>query len=360
MAAFDVLLPVRNGIDYLGEAIESIAAQSFGDWRLFVLDHGSHDGSVELAARYRERDSRIVVCSFPEASGLADLLNRGLALCDANYVLRQDADDVSMPHRMEVLAGAFADDPALVLAGSRGDVIDASGARIGAIDVPAGPAAIAAQALFITPMSHPTVAMRLDALHRLGARYGNDFLGVLPVSGRLQVSGLAEDYFLFAQLAFSVKCTNVEKALVSYRWHGANTGGTRYVEQMQTALRISRYMARTMAVASGTECFDPAPFCNHGECLFDVHELAAVPMHYERLARLLRRLVPAGADLERELAFREVVSHRRRARMAAAFCGYAARFAVSTTQRRTVSSWLLRGIKRRRPLKIQVEGWGAC
>lgn len=49
MATFDVLLPVKNGIAFLAEALDSIVHQTFKDWRLIVLDHGSTDGSVELA-----------------------------------------------------------------------------------------------------------------------------------------------------------------------------------------------------------------------------------------------------------------------------------------------------------------------
>jgi len=70
MATFDVLLPVKNGIAFLAEAMDSIVHQTFKDWRLIVLDHGSTDGSVELAEVYAERDARVIVRSFPEAQGL--------------------------------------------------------------------------------------------------------------------------------------------------------------------------------------------------------------------------------------------------------------------------------------------------
>src|SRR5258706_45172 len=89
MATFDVLLPVKDGIAFLAEALDSIVAQTFRDWRLIVLDHGSTDGSAELAAAYAERDVRIIVRAFPAAHGLAGLLNCGLELCDCRYVLRQ-------------------------------------------------------------------------------------------------------------------------------------------------------------------------------------------------------------------------------------------------------------------------------
>src|SRR6476469_10020336 len=106
MATFDVLLPVKDGIACLAAALDSIVAQTFRDCRLIA------------------RDPRIELHPFPEARGLSGLLNAGLDLCDCKYVLRQDADDVSLPNRMEELARAFEADPALVVAGSLGDVID--------------------------------------------------------------------------------------------------------------------------------------------------------------------------------------------------------------------------------------------
>ena len=46
MAAIDVMMPVKNGLPFLPEAIDSIRNQSFADWRLLVLDHGSTDGEI--------------------------------------------------------------------------------------------------------------------------------------------------------------------------------------------------------------------------------------------------------------------------------------------------------------------------
>jgi glycosyltransferase involved in cell wall biosynthesis len=41
MATIDVMMPVKNGLPFLAESIDSIRNQSFTDWRLLVLDHGS-------------------------------------------------------------------------------------------------------------------------------------------------------------------------------------------------------------------------------------------------------------------------------------------------------------------------------
>ncbi|MEO6353631.1 MAG: glycosyltransferase [Burkholderiaceae bacterium] len=362
MATFDVLLPVKNGIAFLAEALDSIVHQTFRDWRLIVLDHGSTDGSVELAQNYAERDARIIVRSFPEAQGLSGLLNCGLDLCDCEFVLRQDADDVSLPDRMEVLLRTFEADSALVVAGSLGDVIDAHGKTIGKIDMPTGRHGVAAGALFRTPICHPAAAMRFDAMRRLGrvggpgVRYGEDFIGAMPIERQLHVPGLAEDYFLFGQLALVAPCININRALIQYRWHGANVGATKYLAQMQMALNISRYLAESVSILHGVPKFDPAPFCNHGERLFEIEGQTDFSAEYAVLRKVLAKIVPAGVDLERELAFRKVISDRAKTTMAARFCSYAVRHGVHPAESRTIRSWLLRGLKKQPILMLKPSG----
>ena len=362
MATFDVLLPVKDGIAFFAEALDSIVAQTFRDWRLLVLDHGSTDGSVELALAYAARDARIVVHSFPDAAGLAGLLNRGLALSDCRYVLRQDADDVSLPERMAVLAQAFEADAALVVAGSLGNVIDARGATIGQIDMPTGPHGVAAGALLRTPVCHPAAALRLDALERLGrrsgiaVRYGDDFIGALPAVRRLHVPALAEDYFLFGQLALMAPCVNLDRKLIAYRWHGANIGATKHHAQMQVALDISRALAATVALLHGGEACDPAPFCNHGERLFAIDGQTDFSDAFAQLAATLRKMAPAGADLERELAFRHVLARRDRFTMATRWAAFAARHGARPAEWRTVRAWLLRGLQRQPLLRLAPSG----
>jgi len=362
MATFDVLLPVKNGIAFLAEAIDSIITQTFKDWRLIVLDHGSTDGSVELAQHYAESDARVIVRVFPEAVGLAGLLNYGLELCDCKYVLRQDADDISMPDRMMVLAKAFDDDPTVVLLGSLGDVIDAQGKKIGNIDMPTGPQGVAATALFRIPICHPAAALRFDAMQRLGrvngaaVRYGADFLGAMPSTRRLTVPGLAEDYFLFGQLALIAPCKNIASRLIKYRWHSANVGSTKYHAQMQMALDISRYLAESLSILKNVAHVDPAPFCNHGESLFDVEGQTNFSAEYAKLCQVLRKTIPASKELDRELAFRKVIADRSVTSMGMRFAAYALRYRIRSAELNTVRSWMLRGVKKRPMLLLKPTG----
>lgn len=356
MATFDVLLPVKNGIEYLAEAIDSILQQTYRDWRLLVLDHGSTDGSLELAQIYADCDSRVQVHSLPGADGLAGLLNAGLDLCDCRYVLRQDADDVSLPERMDVLAEMLDADPELVLAGSFGEVMDSEGRKIGILDMPIGLHGVRVSTPFRTPVAHPTVAMRLDAIRRLGARYGVDFVGAMPEHKRMRVPGLAEDYFLFGQLALVARCRNTERSLIRYRWHGANVGVTRYVDQTQLALDISRYLTDSLAIMHGVASVDPAPFCNHGVNLIHINGRSDFSVEYGRLERFMRKVMPDSEELRRELSYRKAISNRSGVVMGARYLGHAARYGVHHVEWRTVKSWLIRDLKKQSILTLTPTG----
>jgi hypothetical protein len=346
MALFDVLLPVRNCKTFLRESLDSIRTQTFRDWRMFVLDHGSSDGSLELAQTYEEMDARIIVRSYPEARGLSALLNFGIDLCDGKYLLRQDADDISKPNRMDVLADAFESNPELVLAGSLGDIIDARGRKIGNIDMPRGRGGVAASAFYRIPVLHPSAAIRLDQIQRFGARYGEDFIKAIPQALRLEVPALAEDYFLFGQLAMTAQCRNIEQSLIKFRWHGANISATRAMEQLQVALDISRYLADSFSIMHGVARFDPAPFCNHGERLIQINGKIDFLDEFERMQSILLKVMPDSSELKRELSFRRAVAGRASFAMAGRYSGHAVRHGVSRTEWRTVKSWLWRRLKK--------------
>jgi len=95
----DIVVPVFNGATTITEAIESLQRQTFTNFRIIVVDDGSTDQTPEVLAALRARDSRITVVTQPNG-GIADALNAGLRLCQAEFVARQDADDISHPSRL--------------------------------------------------------------------------------------------------------------------------------------------------------------------------------------------------------------------------------------------------------------------
>jgi glycosyltransferase involved in cell wall biosynthesis len=339
---------------FLVEAIDSIRNQTFTDWRLLILDHGSSDGSLQMAQQGAEIDSRILVSSHPEANGIAELRNIGLGKCDCRYLLLQDADDVSFPNRMEIVMRGFDSWPDLLVIGGEAIVIDPAGRRMDHLRAPAGPAAVAAASFFYFPIIHPAAAANFRALMRLGATYGEDIIGAVPLKDRITVRTLAEDYMLFSQLALLGPCVNIPVPLIRYRRHKKSAGVTNPTEQIAQALRVSRFLAKSFCLKNGLKPFDPGPFCNHADHVFDLGIRDYVDQFHD-MAEALRRGLGRSEALERELAFRELLATRSSSAMALRFMGFLLRHAVSPAERRTVRNWLLKDLRHGRYVYRVVE-----
>jgi glycosyltransferase involved in cell wall biosynthesis len=109
-----ILMPVRNGADWLGEALESIRGQTFPDWELVAVDDGSTDSTPRILEAYRRRDGRLRVLATSERNrGIVAALNCGLDEVRGRYVARVDADDVALPERLAEQVGALDEDAAL-------------------------------------------------------------------------------------------------------------------------------------------------------------------------------------------------------------------------------------------------------
>ncbi|WP_019882386.1 MULTISPECIES: glycosyltransferase [unclassified Methylophilus] len=357
MAKIDVLLPVKNGVAYLAEAIDSIINQNFSDWRLIVLDHGSTDGSYEMALDYAKADQRIVVFQFLDAVGLSGLLNKGLELCQCDFVMRHDADDVAFPDRMEKSLAAFARHPHIDVIGGHALKIDAEGKETGLIKVPTDIARLQAAFFFKNPIIHPTVMMRFSTIQALAMRYGIDFINLLPESEQLVVNGLAEDYYLFGQLGVLGKCLNIDEVLIKYRWHGNNVGAKKFLDQISLSIKISRYLAASFSARHSIERFDPAPFCTYGGTVLEIvpnvshHDLAS---RFNKMSDNLSRVLGKSNGLSRELAYRKVLSTRHTLCMLIKYMFFTLKNSRELDEWYAVKNWVTRKIKRRQFVSVEL------
>src|SRR5207237_7493623 len=95
-----VLLPVWNGEAFLEQAMESILRQTLSSFELIVIDDGSTDRTAAIADEFASRDDRVRVLRRPH-EGLSATLNAGIAAARGEYVARMDADDISVPDRLQ-------------------------------------------------------------------------------------------------------------------------------------------------------------------------------------------------------------------------------------------------------------------
>lgn len=231
-----VLMAVRDGAQYLREAVESILAQTLGEFELLVIDDGSTDATCEILESYRDSRLRIVNNGCP--MGLAASLNRGLELAEGDYIARMDCDDVSLPRRLEKQA-AFMD--ANMDVAVCGTWVRTIGARDGDIwQFPTSDAAIKASFIFHTPLAHPSVIIRKQALDAHVLRYDASVTK-------------AQDYEFWVRCALYLKFANIPEPLLLYRLHSSNLSSASADAKYTTARNIRLRQIQGLGIDPTTE-----------------------------------------------------------------------------------------------------------
>ena len=103
------IVPAYNAERWLGDALESILAQTYQPLEILVVDDGSTDGTPDVVASFGER---IVGLRQPNA-GPASALNRGLGASRGELVAFLDADDLWPPRKLELQAARLSAAPEL-------------------------------------------------------------------------------------------------------------------------------------------------------------------------------------------------------------------------------------------------------
>ncbi len=214
-------MPIHNGEAFVAAAIESVLGQTFRDFEFLIIDDGSTDGSVEIIAGYT--DSRIRLIRNEHQIGQIRTLNRGLELAHGEFIARMDADDISLPERLERQVGFMEAYPDV---GACGTWVATLGDREGEVwKYPESAGDIRCRLLFDSALAHPSVCMRRQAF----ARHALLFDEAYP---------LAEDYQLWRTASAAFPLANIGEVLVRYRIHAESVSQRRSQQQEATVRRI--------------------------------------------------------------------------------------------------------------------------
>lgn len=162
--AVSVLLPVRDGGGAFARALDSVLAQTLGDFELLVLDDGSRDGTAALARGCG--DARVRLVSDGRRLGLAARLNQGIDLARGRYLARMDADDLCFTSRLERQAAFLDVHPEVDLVGCRAIVFREGGEVVGLLPFDATHEAICAAPWRWLRLPHPTWMGRIEWFRR--------------------------------------------------------------------------------------------------------------------------------------------------------------------------------------------------
>jgi glycosyltransferase involved in cell wall biosynthesis len=208
-----VVLPVRDGGAWLVEAVDSVLGQSLSDLELLVVDDHSRDGAPQRLPRRHPRLR--VLCN--RGRGVSSAFNTGFAASKGEFVARMDADDISLPERLERQVQFLEAHPDIDICGACVEIFVEDGARGGRpeggnrryqqwLNSCRSPEAIHRERFIESPIPNPTAMFRRAALTRLQGYADPDW---------------PEDYDLFLRAdALGMHMAKPDGVLLRWREHG--------------------------------------------------------------------------------------------------------------------------------------------
>ena len=199
-----VVCSVRDGARFLEPALRSVLTQSYRDFELIVIDDGSTDDTSEILERIAAEDPRVRTVHQPHA-GLTRSLNTGLGLARGALVARQDADDISLPHRFADQVRFLQARPEHLVVGTRYETIDETGKVKRRHRPPLLDFRIRLQLLTANALAHSSVMFRREVILELGG-YDESFT-------------TAQDYELWCRVAMRGRLANLRRIGLQRRRH---------------------------------------------------------------------------------------------------------------------------------------------
>jgi glycosyltransferase involved in cell wall biosynthesis len=217
-----VLMPVYNGEKYLSEAIKSILNQTFTDFEFLFINDGSTDQSKIIIDSFH--DPRIVYIENEQNNGLIYSLNLGISLAKGKYIARMDADDISLPKRLEKQVNYLEQHKDIGICGASAYRIDGNGNVLGKMGRIRNPQVLQASLIFSSPFIHPLMMIRTELIadNMYDPRYKH-----------------VEDYELWTRLLIICKGINLNDYLLLYRWHDENISVVQNEIQKQLTKEIA-------------------------------------------------------------------------------------------------------------------------
>lgn len=220
-------MAVRNGAPFVGDALSSILAQTFGDLEVIVVDDASTDDTAEEIERVADERVKCVTLDTPSGD-LALALDAGVRIASGHLIARMDADDLCYPARLERQVATMRAEPDLVLLGSWVDAVERDGTHKMVSRPPTDDTSIRFILNYRSPYHHPSVIMRRAALEAAGGfRAGYRY---------------AEDYDLWRRLIQHGRAANLPEVLLAQRYHPTSTSGLFRREQDEQSDRIGAEM----------------------------------------------------------------------------------------------------------------------
>lgn len=172
MIQVSVIMAVYNEPEtFISQAIDSILKQTYRDYEfIIILDNPQNTSILDFLHDYERKDKRIKILVNDKNIGLAMSLNRGIEMAVGKYIARMDADDISMPNRLERQYAYMEENEDIDILSTIATYIDKDGNTTGKARLQTTKSwRIGKMLNYINILFHSSVMMRKDKIVGIGA-----------------------------------------------------------------------------------------------------------------------------------------------------------------------------------------------
>jgi glycosyltransferase involved in cell wall biosynthesis len=217
-----VIIPCYNVEAYVEVALLSIIHQTYKNLEIICIDDCSTDNTFDILSRIAKSDSRIVLLRNEQNLKLIKTLNKAIGLATGDYIARMDADDFSLPERIEKQL-SFLEKNNLKVCGTL-VAFYRNGKLKKSLQLATLHNAMFLMSFFDSPLIHPSTLIVAESLKKF--RYTDN-----------EQSFLIEDYELWCRMfSENIPLGNLKEYLFVYRINEAGESQTKKQIQIQNHL----------------------------------------------------------------------------------------------------------------------------
>ena len=255
-------MSVYNETEYLEESIGSILRQTYTNFEFIIVNDGSNNETSKILEKYSLRDDRIILINNKTNIGLTRSLNKGISYATGEFIARQDADDISLPNRLEKQRNYLELKPNYILVSCSLEKIDSKGRFIRVVKRNGDQLLLEWNLLFFNYVDgHSQVMYRKEQFLKSGG-YKEEFI-------------YAQDYELWTRLLKIGKFKIFDDILVKSREHHNQLSRKNFLQQLKFVFQISQHQIETL--------IDEKITLWEIECLWSFWTFTKIPKHLKDL-----------------------------------------------------------------------------
>lgn len=223
-------MPSYNGVNFIERAIKSVVEQDYPNFELFIKDGESEDGTLNIIKFYAKKYPKKIKWVSQKDNGQSAAVNYGISKVDGDVVAWLNCDDIYKPGALKAAAKYFSDNPKVMWAFGKCDIIDSDDKEIRSL--------ITSYKNFWMERYNYQILLILNFISQMGVFWRKEVHEQVGLLDPKQFYVMDYDYWL--RFGKVYKPGFINKYLASFRIIPSSKSSSGFIKQFQDELNISK------------------------------------------------------------------------------------------------------------------------